>query len=207
MKLLSHHSMSIFFKYVFEGVLTLFAVLFFTTIILLVSGAPPFAAYYHIFKGSLGSWIKLGQVIQVWIPLTLCAAGVLYTFRIGLWNIGVEGQVMLGAVFTTAVLRIDAAKSMPMLFIGLSFLAGISGGAIWAIVAGDYPLADIRTLAASRNRFHERNRTISSGVMASHFSGLSAFPCGAGSCFVSPGFNRTVTALYAYGVKLESHRE
>lgn len=136
MKLLSHHNMSILFKYVFEGVLALFAVFFFTTIILLVSGAPPFAAYYYILKGSLGSWIKLGQVIQVWIPLTLCAAGLLYTFRIDLWNIGVEGQIMLGAVFATAVLRIDAAKSMPMLFLGLSFLAGIAGGAIWAIVAG-----------------------------------------------------------------------
>lgn len=111
-------------------------VFLFTTIVLLVSGAPPFAAFYHIFIGSLGSWIKLGQVIQVWIPLTLCAVGLLYTFRIDLWNIGVEGQVMLGAVFTTAVLRIDAAKSMPMLFIGLSFLAGILGGATWAILAG-----------------------------------------------------------------------
>jgi len=128
--------MKILFRHVFEGVLTLFAVFFFTTIILLVSGAPPFAAYYYILKGSLGSWIKLGQVIQIWIPLTLCAAGLLYTFRIDLWNIGVEGQIMLGAVFATAVLRIDAAKSMPVLFLGLSFLAGIAGGAIWAIVAG-----------------------------------------------------------------------
>ena len=128
--------MKILFRYVFEGVLTLFAVFFFTTIILILSGAPPFAAYYYILKGSLGSWIKLGQVIQVWIPLTLCAVGLLYTFRIDLWNIGVEGQIMLGAVFATAVLRIDAAKSMPMLFLGLSFLAGIAGGAIWAIVAG-----------------------------------------------------------------------
>ncbi|MFZ0483210.1 MAG: ABC transporter permease [Desulfobacterales bacterium] len=128
--------MKILFRYVFKGVLALFAVFFFTTIILLVSGAPPFAAYYYILKGSLGSWIKLGQVIQVWIPLTLCAAGLLYTFRIDLWNIGVEGQIMLGAVFATAVLRIDAAKSMPMLFLGLSFLGGIAGGAIWAIVAG-----------------------------------------------------------------------
>ena len=128
--------MKILFRYVFEGVLALFAVFFFTTIILLVSGAPPFVAYYYILKGSLGSWIKLGQVIQVWIPLTLCAAGLLYTFRIDLWNIGVEGQIMLGAVFATAVLRIDTAKSMPMLFLGLSFLAGIAGGAIWAIVAG-----------------------------------------------------------------------
>ena len=122
--------MKIFLRHIFEGILTLLVVFLFTTIVLLVSGAPPFAAYYYIFIGSLGSWIKLGQVIQVWIPLTLCAVGLLYTFRIDLWNIGVEGQVMLGAVFTTAVLRIDAAKSMPMLFIGLSFLAGILGGAI-----------------------------------------------------------------------------
>jgi ABC-type uncharacterized transport system permease subunit len=136
MKLPSQDNMRILTRYVVESILALFVVLFFTTIILIVSGAPPFAAYYYIFTGSLGSWIKLSQVIQVWVPLTLCASGLLYTFRIGLWNIGVEGQVMLGAVFTTAVLRIDAAKSMPMLFIGLSLMAGIFGGAIWAVVAG-----------------------------------------------------------------------
>jgi general nucleoside transport system permease protein len=128
--------MRIFFRYILNGVLTLLAVFLFTTFILLVSGAPPFAAYFHIVKGSLGSWIKLGQVIQVWIPLTLCSVGLLYTFRIDLWNIGVEGQIMMGAVFTTAVLRIDAATSMPMLFMVLSFLAGILGGAVWAVIAG-----------------------------------------------------------------------
>jgi len=130
------YKMGIFFRYVFDATMALLVVFIFTTIILLLSGAPPFAGYYHILKGSLGSWIKLSQVIQVWTPLTLCAVGLLYTFRIGLWNIGIEGQVMLGAIFTTAVLRIDAAESMPMLFIGLSFLAGITGGAIWAIFAG-----------------------------------------------------------------------
>ncbi len=128
--------MRIITRYLIEGILALFAVLLSTTIILLVSGAPPFAAYYYLFNGSLGSWTKLAQVIQVWVPLTLCASGLLYTFRIDLWNIGVEGQIMLGAVFTTAVLRIDAAKSMPILFIGLSLAAGIFGGAIWAVVAG-----------------------------------------------------------------------
>ncbi len=136
MKFQFDNTMGIFFRNVLDGLLILLAVFFFTTVILLVSGAPPFAAYYHIFKGSLGSWIKLAQVIQVWIPLTLCSAGLLYTFRIGLWNIGVEGQIMLGAVFTTAVLRVDAAKGMPMLFIGLAFIAGIAGGAIWALAAG-----------------------------------------------------------------------
>ncbi|MBU0987008.1 MAG: ABC transporter permease [Proteobacteria bacterium] len=123
-------------RYVVEGLLTLLAVFVFTSMILFAAGAPPFAAYYHIFMGAFGSWIKLAQVIKVWIPLTLCAAGLLYTFRIGLWNIGVEGQIMLGAVLTTAVLRIGAAKDMPVLFVGLSFVAGAAGGAIWAIIAG-----------------------------------------------------------------------
>ena len=128
--------MRVFFQYAVVTVLTLLAVFFFTTMILLVSGAPPFAAYYHIFKGSLGSWPKFVHVLKVWIPLTLCASGLLYTFRIGLWNIGVEGQIMLGAVFTTAVLRLGVGKGMPMLFIGLAFIAGIAGGAVWAIIAG-----------------------------------------------------------------------
>jgi ABC-type uncharacterized transport system permease subunit len=123
-------------QYIVETILALFAAVFFTTVILVVSGAPPFAAYYYIFNGSLGSWIKLSQVIQVWVPLTLCASGLLFTFKIDLWNIGVEGQIMLGAVLATAVLRIDAAKSIPVLFIGLSLVAGILGGAIWAVVAG-----------------------------------------------------------------------
>lgn len=128
--------MGIIFRYLFEGMLTLLAVFFFTTVILLMAGAPPFVAYYHIFKGALGSWIKFAHVIKVWIPLTLCASGLLYTFRINLWNIGVEGQIMMGAVLTTAILRFGVAKNMPIFFVGLSLIAGVTGGAIWALIAG-----------------------------------------------------------------------
>ncbi len=126
----------VFSRYFVEGLLALSAVFFFTTLILIVSGAPPLAAYYHLLKGSVGSWMKLGHVIQVWVPLTLCAVGLLYPFRIGLWNIGVEGQIMLGAVFTTAVLRLGAGISRPMFVLAFAFLAGAAGGALWAVIAG-----------------------------------------------------------------------
>ena len=66
--------MGIIFRYLFEGMLTLLAVFFFTTVILLMAGAPPFVAYYHIFKGALGSWIKFAHVIKVWIPLRFVPA-------------------------------------------------------------------------------------------------------------------------------------
>ena len=116
--------------------LTLFAVFFFTTLVLLFAGAPPFGAYYYILKGSLGSWNKFAHVIKAWIPLTLSGCGLLFTFRIGLWNIGVEGQVMMGAVFTTAMLRFGIESSAAFFFLGASMLAGMAGGALWALVAG-----------------------------------------------------------------------
>ncbi len=84
-------------------------VFFVTILILLMSGAPPLAAFYHILKGSLGSWTKIAQVLTAWIPLTLCAAGLLFSFRVGLWNIGVEGQVVAGAIAATAVMKLGVS--------------------------------------------------------------------------------------------------
>jgi len=115
---------------------SLISVFIFTTLVLYLAGAPPLPAYYYIVKGALGSWIKFSHVITAWIPLMLCACGLLYTFRIGLWNIGVEGQVMMGAVFATAVLRIGMHSQAPLIAFVFSFPAAIAGGALWAVIAG-----------------------------------------------------------------------
>jgi simple sugar transport system permease protein len=120
-----------------EGAVTLGVVFAFTTVALLIAGAPPFAAYLHLLKGALGSWAKFSQVVKVWIPLTLGACGLLFTFRIGLWNIGVEGQIMAGAVFATWALRagVDHPGS-GALFLAGALVAAAFGGALWAAVAG-----------------------------------------------------------------------
>jgi simple sugar transport system permease protein len=107
-----------------------------TVVILLITGTPPAAAFQALYKGSLGSWMKFSHVIKAWIPLTLCGCGLLFTFRIGFWNIGVEGQVMLGAVFTTGVLRLGLDSFSPQLFLWVSIPAAFSGGALWALAAG-----------------------------------------------------------------------
>jgi len=120
-----------------DVLLTAAVVFLFTTLLLIASDAPPLQAYHQLFLGSLGSWAKFSQVVKVWIPLTLCACGLLFTFRIGLWNIGVEGQVMLGAVFSTWALRAgsDSPESGAVLIV-LSLAASVLGGALWAAVAG-----------------------------------------------------------------------
>jgi len=120
----------------FHTVLLIAGVLCLATLILLLAGAPPVDAFKHLFLGSLGSWIKFTQVLTAWIPLTLCACGLVYTFRIGLWNIGVEGQVVAGAISATAILRMGATSGIPELFLVLAFLGGMLGGGLWAIFAG-----------------------------------------------------------------------
>ena len=109
----------------------------FTTLVLLVSKGLPFLAYKNILLGSLGSIKTFSNVLVAWVPLLLAAAGVLITFSAGLWNIGIEGQITIGAIFTTGLLRLLQGSTMPAwLIIALGFLAGMIGGAIWAALAG-----------------------------------------------------------------------
>lgn len=106
-----------------------------TVLVTLPSGAPPLETLYVLIKGGLGSMSKFGRVLAVWVPLTLCSAGLLLPFTARLWNIGVEGQVILGAVFCTWALRpFDDGGGMT--HIALALGAGMLGGALWALLCG-----------------------------------------------------------------------
>lgn len=111
--------------------------LLFTTLILLVMKAPPLTAFKHIILGSVGSWDRVINVLIAFVPLLLTTAGLLITFTAGLWNIGVEGQIVLGAIGTTWALRLLQESSLPAwAILLLSILAGMLVGALWAGLAG-----------------------------------------------------------------------
>ncbi|WFS63164.1 ABC transporter permease [Pseudodesulfovibrio thermohalotolerans] len=116
-------------------ILALLLALALTVIVALPTGAPPFETIYVLFQGSLSSWSKVGRVLAGWVPLTLCSAGLLIPFTARLWNIGVEGQVIMGAIFCTAALRpFDDGGSAWV--IALALAASVAGGAFWALLAG-----------------------------------------------------------------------
>ena len=111
--------------------------LVFTTLVLMLAGAPPLQAFYNILLGSFGSLDHFTTVLGACVPLILTTTGLLATFAAGLWNIGVEGQIVLGAIFTTGVLRIFQDSSLPSpLILVLSILAGGIGGGLWASLVG-----------------------------------------------------------------------
>ena len=111
--------------------------LFITTLILLAAGAPPLEAYKNIILGSISSFKKFSDVLVTWVPLLLASAGLLITFSAGLWNIGMEGQIMFGAIGTTWALRLMQDSGLPSaLILVLAILAGMVAGAFWAALAG-----------------------------------------------------------------------
>jgi ABC-type uncharacterized transport system permease subunit len=108
-----------------------------TTLILIGVGAPPLKVYASIVTGAFGNLDNIESILITWSPLLLTTAGVLVTFAAGLWNIGVEGQMVLGAIFTTGMLRLLQDTSLsPSLIIVLGIVAGMLGGALWAALAG-----------------------------------------------------------------------
>ena len=102
-------------------------------ILLLLAGANPFEAFELIYTGSLGSTTKLANTLLAWVPLALAAAGLVITFQAGLWNIGVEGQIVMGAVAATWVAR--EIPGPAAVVIPTTLLAGVLGGLTWGLLA------------------------------------------------------------------------
>ncbi len=104
------------------------------SILLIVSGTNPIEAIGVLISGSFGTSDKIADTIMAWAPLALAAAGLVVTFSAGLWNIGVEGQVIAGAITATAVARSMGGPGWIVMAVAL--LAGFVGGAFWGVLAG-----------------------------------------------------------------------
>ncbi len=105
-------------------------------LLLTILGISPPSIAVALAKGSILSWLKFSHVLSIWIPLLLCSCGLLFTFRAGLWNIGVEGQVICGAIATTFVLRLNNFDLPADAILVCSVIMGFVGGALWGALAG-----------------------------------------------------------------------
>jgi ABC-type uncharacterized transport system permease subunit len=95
-------------------------------------GASPLHAYRLILQGALGSKLGLAETVRRAIPLLLCGVGLTLAFRALFWNIGAEGQLLLGAVAATWV-ALFSGLSGPWL-IPVMLVLGFLAGAIWALI-------------------------------------------------------------------------
>lgn len=103
-------------------------------VLLLIAGHEPLAAYSALLNGAAGSDSRLGETLMNAVPLILTGLAVGVAFRAGLFNIGAEGQLLMGAVVTAGLaptLALPWFLTLPLLIV-----VGGLAGALWAFVPG-----------------------------------------------------------------------
>jgi len=106
-----------------------------TALLIVLVGHDPLEVVGVLWGGAFATSETLAGVLNFWIPLTLAALGLVVTFRAGLWNIGVEGQIMMGAIAASGVALYVKGLPGPLL-IGLSMAAAVLGGALLGLLIG-----------------------------------------------------------------------
>ncbi len=125
---------------------------------MLLSDVGPLQALKTLIEGSLGSKGAIAGTLRETTPLLIAGVAVFLALRAGLFNIGVEGQLLVGAAAATAVaLAFPGVAGML-----LATLAGIAAGALWSLPAG--------WIRAYRNG-HEVITTIMLNNVAVYFTG------------------------------------
>lgn len=98
-------------------------------------GVNPLEAYRALLDGALGNRNSIAETLVKAIPLALAGVGVAVAFRAGVFNVGAEGQLYLGAIAATWVGLQFQALPRPFLLPLMIFTALASGG-VWAALAG-----------------------------------------------------------------------
>ncbi len=104
-------------------------------VLLALAGANPIQAYVDMLSGTFGSRFDLSLVLVETAPLLLIGLGLAVAFRARVWNIGAEGQLLMGALGGGAF-ALYAPISSRAVMIPAACLAGALAGGAWGWVVG-----------------------------------------------------------------------
>ena len=113
-------------------ILSVTVALFISAIFILFNGMNPITVYSKMIIGAFGSSFGISETIVKAIPLLLCGLGVAIAYKIAIWNIGAEGQFVLGAIGATAI-TIYFPNLPGLLYIPIMMVMGIAAGAVWGL--------------------------------------------------------------------------
>ena len=101
--------------------------------LVLLSGASPWTAAVGIVEGAVGERYMVAETIVSTIPLALIGLSLAPALRAGVFSIGSEGQVAIGAMTATGAIMLLPSDSAALLLIG-GAVAGVFGGLVWAAI-------------------------------------------------------------------------
>ncbi|MEQ8675221.1 MAG: ABC transporter permease [Aggregatilineales bacterium] len=114
-----------------------------SAILVMLVGRDPLEVAKLIFEGAFRNKRSFAGVLNFFIPLTLVSMGLVVTFRAGLWNIGVEGQMTMGAIFASIIpmyflqhTNLNPEDYPAILLVLASVFLAMLGGIFWGMVVG-----------------------------------------------------------------------
>jgi len=119
-------------------------------VLFLALGKDPVQGLRVFFWEPIRSSYALGELVVKATPLLIIALGLALCFRSNVWNIGAEGQYVMGAVFATGIALMADKASSPWVMVPSVLLAGVMGGMVWAGIT-----------AFLRDRFHANEILVS----------------------------------------------
>jgi len=107
-------------------------------IVITAAGGNAIKSYQHIAKASFGDIGVLSDTIVKATPILLTALACSIAFRMKQWNIGAEGQFIMGAFGAGAIVLtpILPAETPRWIFIPVMAMAGMAAGALWGFIPG-----------------------------------------------------------------------
>ena len=112
----------------------LFALIFCGILTMVLTGENPISVYVTMFEGAFGSTRKFWKLMQSLAMLLCVSLALTPAFKMRFWNIGGEGQVLIGGLATTACMILLGDKVPNGLLILIMVVASVLAGAIWALI-------------------------------------------------------------------------
>lgn len=122
-------------EYLISLALSIFASLLIGAIIMIFNGRNPLVGYGSLIKGAFGSNYNIATTLAKTVPLVLTGLGAAIAFRAGIFNVGGEGQLYLGA-FAAAYVGISFTSLPALVGIPLAIGGGALVGGAYAFIPG-----------------------------------------------------------------------
>ncbi len=119
---------------VLTPIVSLLLALIVGAIIIACLGKNPVEGYAAMIQGSVGDIGKLGKTLERACPLVFTALAAVFAYKCGVFNLGGEGQFIMGASAAAYFVITLGLEGVPAVLVGL--VAGIVFGGVWALLPG-----------------------------------------------------------------------
>lgn len=104
-------------------------------VFILIVGENPIEAYWVLFSNSLIGVSSIAATLQRATPLIFTGLAVAFAFRCGLFNIGAEGQLYVGAM-AAVIVGVSFSGIPKVIHLPMAIIAGMLAGGLWASIPG-----------------------------------------------------------------------